>query len=109
VSLDLSGLPILDQHCHPLLRDGVTLGRDGLPALLQRERRGRDARRHAPTTIFFRWALKEIAAFLGCAPTVESVLATRAAVGHEALTNACFARPGSGMLLVDHGYQTATA
>ena len=25
MSLDLSGLPILDQHCHPLLRDGANV------------------------------------------------------------------------------------
>src|SRR4030095_15329574 len=62
--------------------------------------------RHAPTTIFFRWALKEIATFLGCAPTVDAVLATRAAVGREALVHRMFRAAGLGMLLADHGYQT---
>ncbi len=33
--------------------------------------------RHAPKTIFYRWAIRELAAFLGCAPTTEAVLAAR--------------------------------
>ena len=106
MSLDLSGLPILDQHCHPLLRDGVTLGVTDYQRFFSESGEAEMHRRHAPTTIFFRWALKELAAFLGCAPTAESVLATRAAVGHEALTQRMFRAAGLGMLLVDHGYQT---
>jgi uncharacterized protein len=106
VSLDLSGLPILDQHCHPLLRDGVTLGVTDYQRFFSESGEAEMHRRHAPTTIFFRWALKELAAFLGCAPTAESVLATRAAVGHEALAPRMFRAAGLGMLLVDHGYQT---
>jgi len=106
VSLDLSGLPILDQHCHPLLRDGVTLGVTDYQRFFSESGEAEMHRRHAPTTIFFRWALKELAAFLGCPPTVESVLATRTAVGHEALAHRMFRAAGLGMLLVDHGYQT---
>jgi hypothetical protein len=37
---------------------------------------------------------------------VDAVLATRAAVGHEALVHRIFRAAGLGMLLVDHGYQT---
>jgi hypothetical protein len=106
VSLDLSGLPILDQHCHPLLRDGVTLGVTDYQRFFSESGEAEMHRRHAPTTIFFRWALKELAAFLGCAPTVESVLAARAAVGHETLVQRMLRAAGLGMLLVDHGYQT---
>ncbi len=106
MSLDLSGLPILDQHCHPLLRDGITLGVADYQRFFSESGEAEMHRRHAPTTIFFRWALKELAAFLGCVPTAESVLATRAAVGHEALAQRMFRSAGLGMLLVDHGYQT---
>ena len=106
MSLDLSGLSILDQHCHPLLRDGVTLGVADYQRFFSESGEAEMHERHAPTTIFFRWALKELAAFLGCPPTVDAVLATRAAVGHEALVHRMFRAAGLGMLLVDHGYQT---
>jgi hypothetical protein len=109
VSLDLSGVPILDQHCHPLLRDGVTLGVTDYQRFFSESGEAEMHRRHAPTTIFFRWALKELAAFLGCPPTVESVLATRAAVGHEALAHACFARPGSACCSSTTAIRRATA
>jgi hypothetical protein len=106
MSLDLSGLPILDQHCHPLLRDGITFGVVDYQRFFSESGEVEMHQRHAPTTIFFRWALKELAAFLDCAPTVEAVLAARAAVGHEALAPRMFRAAGLGMLLVDHGYQT---
>src|SRR5215510_6738890 len=103
--LDLSAAPILDQHCHPLLR------RDGPFTAADYQRffsEGGDHEmheRHAPTTIFFRWAVKEIARFLGCPPTVSGVLAARAAAGARDLTGRMFQDAGLGMLLVDHGYR----
>src|SRR4030095_17043589 len=106
MSLDLSGLPILDQHCHPLLRDGITLRVVDYQRFFSESGEAEMHQRHAPTTIFFRWALKELAAFLGCAPTVESVLATRAAVGDEALLQRMLRAAGLGMLLVDHRAHT---
>ncbi len=106
MSLDLSGLSILDQHCHPLLRDEITFGVVDYQRFFSESGEVEMHQRHAPTTIFFRWALKELAAFLDCAPTVEAVLAARAAVGHEALAPRMFRAAGLGMLLVDHGYQT---
>ena len=103
--LDLSAAPILDQHCHPLLR------RDGPFTAADYQRffsEGGDHEmheRHAPTTIFFRWAVKEIARFLGCPPTVSGVLSARAAAGARDLTGRMFQDAGLGMLLVDHGYR----
>lgn len=106
MDLDLSGIPILDQHCHALLRPGDPLTATAYQRFFSESGDGEMHARHAPTTIFFRWALKELAQCLGCAPDVEAVLAARAAIGPDELTRRMLSDAGLEMLLVDHGYQT---
>jgi len=106
MDLDLSGIPILDQHCHPLLREGRRFTAVEYQRFFSESVEAEMHERHAPTTIFFRWALKEIAAFLGCAPTVDAVLTARAAGGADALADRMLRAENLSMLLVDHGYQT---
>ena len=106
MSLDVSGIPILDQHCHPLLRDGVSLSALDYQRFFSESGEAGMHERHAPTTILFRWALKELATFLGCVPTVDAVLAARAAAGGDTLADRMLRSAGLGLLLVDHGYQT---
>jgi hypothetical protein len=103
VPLDLAAVPILDHHCHALLRPGP-LG----PAVFQQfftesldpVVRARDV----PATVFFRWALRELASFLGCAPTVDAVLAAREAAG-DGLADRMLRDANILVLLVDLGYQ----
>ena len=77
---DLAPIPILDQHCHALLR------RETPYSLLEFQRffteSGDETIRaeHVPQTLFFRWAVKELAAFLGCAATPEDSSISAAAV-----------------------------
>jgi uncharacterized protein len=106
VSLDLAVVPILDQHCHPLLRQGSRLSATEYQRFFSESDEAAMHDRHAPTTIFFRWAMKELGAWLGVPATVDGVLAARAALGDEALAERMFRDAGLAMLLVDHGYQT---
>ena len=62
--------------------------------------------RHVPETVFFRWAIKELAQVLACAPTVESVLAAREAMAPDALATRLLHEAKVTTLLVDYGYQT---
>jgi hypothetical protein len=106
MDLDLSGIPILDQHCHALVRPGGPLTATDYQRFFSESGEAEMHSRHAPTTIFFRWALKELARFLDCAPAVEAVLAARVTLGPDALADRMFRDANFGMLLVDHGYQT---
>ena len=106
MDLDLSAVPILDQHCHPLLREGSRFGAVEYQRFFSESDQPAMYEHHAATTIFFRWALKELAAFLGCAATVDGVLAARAALGDEALASRMFRDARLATLLLDHGYQT---
>ena len=59
---------------------------------------------HARESIFYRWAVRELAAFLGCAPTTEAVLAARRSMTADVLTRQLFGEANIAALLVDHGY-----
>ena len=61
---------------------------------------------HAPETIFYRWAIRELAALLGCAPTTEAVLTARLRETPDALAWRLLAEANIAVVLVDHGYRT---
>src|SRR5262249_31618000 len=61
---------------------------------------------HVPETVFYRWAIKELAAFFECAPTSDAVLAARAEADPGALAARLLQEANVGALLVDYGFQT---
>jgi hypothetical protein len=105
MALDLSTLPILDHHCHSLLQRRAPF------SLLEFQRffsEGGDetiVAVHVPNTIYFRWAIKELARFLGCEPTAEAVLAARAGLDPKAWATRLFHDANIPRLLVDYGFQ----
>src|SRR5262249_41829295 len=104
--LDLSAVPILDQHCHALLRDGA-IGDAGAYARFFTE--SGDPRMHAghaQRTIFYRWAIRELATCLDCATTADAVLDARARVPPDALARRLLSEANVAVLLVDHGYRS---
>jgi len=62
--------------------------------------------RHAPETVFYRWAIRELSAFLGCAATTYAVLTARAGVSPDELARRLLGEANIGVLLIDHGYRT---
>ena len=62
--------------------------------------------RHVPETVFYRWAIRELAVSLACAPTTEAVLAARASMPADALARRLLAEANIAALLIDHGYRT---
>jgi uncharacterized protein len=61
---------------------------------------------HVPETVFYRWAIRELAAILACAPTTEAVLAARGGMSVDALAQRLLGEANIAVLLVDHGYRT---
>lgn len=101
--IDLSDQPIIDHHMHALLREPPQTVQ-AYQLLLSESSDPEQAARHVPHTVFFRWAMRELAGFLGCAPTVEAVLATRNALSPADLAARCFAEAKIETLLVDYGF-----
>jgi hypothetical protein len=103
MSIDITSIPILDHHCHAFLRRATPYsalefqrffsegGDDGIVA------------EHTPNSVFFRWAIKELAQFLNCAPTTEAVLAARAAISLDELGTRMLHDANIPALLIDYG------
>jgi hypothetical protein len=100
--MDLAALPVVDGHCHPLLADPSALSADQLLDLLSEGRPG-TMRAHVPHTGYFRRVLGDLARRFGVPPTLDAVLAARAAAGPDA-ARTLFAEARIEALLVDTGY-----
>ena len=102
-AVDLSAVPVVDGHCHPLLRDPGDVSAETFLDLFSEGRAG-TMRAHVAHTRYYRRALRALAGRFGVAPTVEAVLeARRRRLGPDA-ARAQFAGAGIAALLVDTGY-----
>ena len=104
--MNLEAVPILDQHCHALLRDGTVADAAAYARFFTESGDPRMHARYARETIFYRWAIREISGILGCAPTTEAVLAVRGRTSTDALARRLLSEASISVLLVDHGYRT---
>ncbi len=98
----LSGLPIVDGHGHPLLRDPADLSLEAFLDLFTEGRAGA-MREHVRHTGYYRRTVRALAQRLGVAPTAEAVLEARRRVGADA-ARAHLDEAGVETLLVDTGY-----
>lgn len=105
--LDLSTIPILDHHCHALLRNGGPFTALEFQRFFTESGDAIMRAQHVPNTVFYRWAVKELAAFLGCAPHAEAVLTARAAIAPADLAQRLFQDANITMLLLDYGFQSS--
>jgi hypothetical protein len=100
--VDLTGIPVVDGHCHPLLRDPLDVS-SGTFLDLFTEARPATMRAHLPHTGYAQRAVHALARSLGVEPSVDKVLDARrragSAAGLKHLTDARVAA-----LLVDTGY-----
>jgi uncharacterized protein len=104
--MDLGAVPILDQHCHGLLRHGTVADAAAYARFFTESGDPTMHAHHVPETVFYRWAIREVAAILACAPTTEAVLAARAGMSDDALAQRLLGEANIAVLLVDHGYRT---
>jgi predicted TIM-barrel fold metal-dependent hydrolase len=100
--VDLADVPVVDGHCHPLLRDPADAPIGTFLDLFSEGRPG-TMRAHVPQTGYGRRVLRALAGRLGVAPTPEAVLDARRRLGPDA-ARAHFAEAGIAALLVDTGY-----
>src|SRR5581483_1854487 len=99
--MDLSGIPVVDNHCHSLLREPVR-ERDRF-RLLFAEANDPSFAAFVPTMAYYQAALIEMANELGVPPDEEAVLATRSARDHETWISHLWRQANLHALLVDNG------
>jgi uncharacterized protein len=103
VGLDLDAIPIVDNHCHSLLRVQPA-DDDAFRIHLTESYVPEIARDHVQHSLFYRYFLVETAALLGCEATPEAVHAARRERGVEWLTREIVRRANFKTWLVDTGY-----
>jgi uncharacterized protein len=107
VTLDLDAIPIVDNHCHSLLRSQPA-DDDAFRTHLTESYIPEIARDHVPTSIFYQRTLRELAFLLECEPTPEAVHAARRERGVEWLTREIATRANFKTWLIDTGYGSDT-
>lgn len=99
--MDLSTLPAVDAHAHPILRIEAAR-RLPYPAFFTE---GSSAcAPAAASTLFYRRSLRDLASLFQCEPKPESILAAQDAMGAELAAAACFAAANLACVLLDDGY-----
>jgi uncharacterized protein len=106
MSLDFSTIPILYHHAHSLLRRPPAGLRDWLKFFT--ESADPDIiSNHVPHTLFFQFAVKALAGWLGCEPKPESVLAERDKLGSQGWAERLIRDANITGMLMDYGLQSA--
>ena len=107
MALDLDSIPIVDNHCHSLLRRQPP-DDDAFRIHLTESTFDEIARDHVPTSVFYQLTIRELGALLDCDPTAEAVHAKRRALGIERLTRSIVERANFKTWLIDTGYGADT-
>jgi uncharacterized protein len=97
----LSTVGLIDHHAHGILRARPTL--DEFRGL-HSESRDPGQWPHIATSLTYRRAIRELAAYLGCEPVEEAVHAHRLAAEFDEYASSLLRATGTDVLLVDDGY-----
>jgi uncharacterized protein len=102
--LDLSAIPLVDNHCHGLLRDDAPISAPAMRARFSESAGDRFPAEHTTTSVHYLWAIRQMADRLGCEPTEQAVLSSRAALSQAEIDHLYLDGAGISWLLVDDGY-----
>lgn len=108
-AIDLSAIPVVDNHCHGFYRPRAPFTLAEWRACFTESRDPLTRCEHVASMLLYRAMLRELAAFLGCAPTEDAVLAARNARDALDLLAALLRAANIHTLLVDQGYPPADA
>lgn len=109
VELNFDHIPIIDHHAHPFLRRAATDDPLRFQRWFTESTDPVIQQQHVPHLLVFRTAVRWLAEFLGCEPTVAAILAARAQIEEREYTARLFEDVNIGMVLCDYGYGSADA
>jgi uncharacterized protein len=104
----LDDIPLIDNHAHPPLTPPAA-ARVPFARFFTEAQDAETIERHAPRTLFYRHALRELAGLLGCDATEEAVVAARTAQPPEAYLGRLLADARVAAVLLDDGYPRSEA
>ena len=101
--LDISSIPILDHHCHAFLKRSAPYSALEYQGFFSEGGDSGIVAQHTPNSVFFRWAIKEVARYLGCEVNTEAIVAARAAMPLNELGARMLGDANIPVLLIDYG------
>ena len=104
MALDLSGIPIVDHHAHPLRRTPPAAPQDWLGFFTESSDPNL-VLRHVPNTLFFQYAVQALAALLGCEATAEAILTERDLSGQRGWAERLILDANIKTMLMDYGFR----
>ena len=101
--LDMTNIFVVDNHCHPVLLN-QHLDTVSFRGYFTEASDSSFAERHVQNSVYYLWALHQLATFFGCAHTEEDVLAARNSMGSDALLEHLYRAANIDTLVLDPGY-----
>ncbi len=105
MSLELSSIPLIDNHCHSLLRNQPQSVLEWR-ACFTESYFAEIAREHVPHTIFYQWALRELGALYECEADENAILEKCNALDLKTRAQNINSAANIEAWLVDYGYST---
>ena len=102
--VDLRDVPVVDNHCHGILRSQVFDDLAGWRRAFTESADPGMMRDHVSTTAFYRRLIRTLADFFACEPDEKAVLAARKQMDTRELTGALLRAANVDTLLLDTGY-----
>jgi hypothetical protein len=101
--LDLTGIPVVDNHCHPVLLNQQLEATDfrgyfteaGDPSFPEK---------HLSNTVYYLWLLRQLATFYGCQNSEEEIIAIRNMLDDDTLLERYFRAANIDTLILDPAF-----
>jgi uncharacterized protein len=103
-ALDFTQLPVVDNHCHGIMRDQVFEDVTGWRQAFTESNDPGMARGHVASTAFYRRLIRTLADFFDCEPEEEAVFAARTTRDGRELAGALLRAANVDILLIDTGF-----
>jgi len=102
--IDLSNIPLADNHCHGIFQSQAPGDLTAWRGLFTESFDPAMRSTHVANTLFYRRLIHEMAAFFGCEPTEEAVLAARQEHNDQNLISKFLRAANFDVLFIDKGY-----
>jgi hypothetical protein len=101
--LDLSGIPVVDNHCHPVLLN-QQVDAPGFRNYFTEASDPSIPEKHIPNTVYYLWLLRQLATIYGCPNTEEDILAIRSGLDDDTLLERFFRAANIDTLILDPAF-----
>ncbi len=104
MTLDLSNIPVVDHHSHPLRREQPSTPQEWLGYFTESSD-PEQVLQHVPHTLFFQYAVQSLAELLSCEANPEAVLKARDGLGSRGWAELLIRDANIKTMLMDYGFR----